>query len=218
MTEAENLTERLGHCYSAIIHDVMRAGGHRNFVLPPEIRLLFPEQRLAGSIFTVSGHVDESAEGHQTLLEWTGLLSKAPSGHVIVCQPHTHDIALMGELSSETLKSRGVLGYVVDGHCRDLPLIRQQHFQVGYRLGTPKDIVGRWLPDGFDVPIVIGDVRIHSGDYLLADEDGIVILPKGAVETIIDAAETAMGTENQIRTAILGGMDPQEAYLKYGKF
>jgi regulator of RNase E activity RraA len=69
-----------------------------------------------------------------------------------------------------------------------------------------------------DVPIKIGPVTINPGDYVLADQDGVIVLPKARAEEIISAAETASRTENKIRTAILAGMDPQAAYLKYGKF
>jgi regulator of RNase E activity RraA len=212
------LTARLERCYTGVLNDIMRGLGLRNFVLPPEIRPLFPERPLAGPVFTVSGHVDETADRHATLLAWTGLLSKARPGHVVVCQPHTHAVALMGELSAETLKFRGVLGYVVDGACRDVGFILKLGFPVCFRHHTPKDIVSFWLPDAFDVPINIGDVRIGAGDYLLADRDGIVIVPRARSEEIVAAAETAIGTESLIRKAILEGVDPQEAYLRYGKF
>ncbi len=214
----EPIEARLQHCYTGVVHDVMRGMGLRNFVLPHEIRALFPDRKLAGPVFTVSGHVDEAADRHSTLFEWTGLLSKARPGHVVVCQPNTHAVALMGELSSETLQLRGILGYVVDGACRDVDFIIEQGFQVCFRHTTPRDIVSFWLPDGFDVPIVIGDVRIMPGDYLLGDRDGICILPRDRAAEIIEAAEVAAGTESEIRKAILGSMDPQEAYLKHGKF
>lgn len=212
------LTARLARCYAAVVHDVMRGMGLRNFVLPPEIRPLFPERRLAGPVFTLSGHVDEAAGRHETLLAWTGFLSKAPAGRVVVCQPHTHAVALMGELSAETLQRKGVLGYVVDGACRDLDFILELGFQVLFRHATPKDVVSYWLPDGFDVPVAIGDVTVRPGDYILADRDGACLLPRARAEEIVAAAEAAMTTESEIRKAILAGMDPQEAYLAYGKF
>jgi 4-hydroxy-4-methyl-2-oxoglutarate aldolase len=68
------------------------------------------------------------------------------------------------------------------------------------------------------VPVQIGTVAITPGDYLLADRDGIIVVPRGRAAEIVSAAAVAVGTESQIRTAILGGMDPQEAYLKFGKF
>lgn len=218
MADKDALTERLGRCYTGVLNDVMRAMGLRNFVLPPEIRLLFPDRPLAGPVQTVSGHVDEAADRHTTLLEWTGLLSKAKPGHVLVNQPNTHAVALMGELSAETLQLRGVRGYVVDGASRDLAFIRRIGFPIAFRHATPKDIVSFWLPDGFDVPIVIGEVRIHPGDYLLADMDGIVVVPEAVVEAVVAEAERAIGTESLIRKAILAGEDPQQAYLKHGKF
>jgi 4-hydroxy-4-methyl-2-oxoglutarate aldolase len=216
--DADPITARLARCYTGVVHDVMRGMGLRNFVLPPEIRPLFPDRRLAGPVFTVSGHADEAADRHTTLLEWTGLLSKAKPGYIVVCQPHTHAVALMGELSAETLQRRGVLGYVVDGACRDLDFILALGFQVLFRHATPRDIVSFWLPDGFDVPVVIGDVRVLPGDYLVADRDGACLLPRARAEEIVAAAEAAMGTESEIRKAILAGVDPQQAYLRYGKF
>lgn len=217
-TGTDDLTERLARCYTGVLNDVMRAMDLRNFVLPPRIRPLFPGRPLAGPVMTISGHVDETADRHTTLLEWTGLLSKAKPGHVLICQPNTHEVALMGELSAETLQFRGVLGYIVDGAARDVAFIEKIGFPLGFTHYTPKDIVSFWLPDGFDVPIVIGDVRIHGGDYVLADTDGIVVVPRARAEEVVAAAEAAIGTENLIRTAILDGLDPQEAYLKHGKF
>lgn len=216
MTDA--LTERLEACYTGVLNDVMRGMGLRNFVLPPEIRPLFPDRKLAGPIFTVSGHVDEALDRHTSLYEWTGLLSKAKPGHVIICQPNTHAVALMGELSAETLQFRGIRGYIVDGPSRDVDFIIKIGFPLAFTHYTPKDIVSFWVPDAFDVPIVIGDVRIFPGDYVLMDRDGIVIVPKNKAEEIVSAAEEAIGTENLIRKAILEGRDPQEAYLEFGKF
>ncbi len=218
MTIADALTSRLERCYTGVLNDVMRAMGLRNFVLPPEIRLHDRTRPLAGPVQTLSGHVEEAADRHTTLLEWTGILSKARPGRVLVCQPHTLAVALMGELSAETLQHKGVLGYVVDGATRDLGFIERIGFPIAFRHTTPKDIVSFWLPDGVDVPIVIGEVRIHSGDYLLADIDGIVVVPAARAEEVVAEAERAIGTENLIRTAILAGEDPQAAYLRHGKF
>lgn len=209
---------RLETCYSGVVHDIMRAGGMRNFTLPHDITPLMAERTLCGPAFTIEGRPDDTADGHQTLLEWTGLLSKAKPGHIWVCQPHTHDLAQMGELSAETLQKKGVLGCVLDGHARDTNFLINIGFQTWRRGHTPNDIVGRWLPTATDTPIQIGDVRIEAGDYLLGDRDGMVRVPRAVVEDVTAKSLEAMQTENKVRTAIMQGTDPQEAYLKYGKF
>ncbi len=218
MPDLKSLTDELAKCYTGVVHDIMRKEGFRNFTLPSEITALLPDQVLCGPVFTIEGRVDETADGHQTLLEWTGLLSKAKSGHIWVSQPNDRTIAHMGELSSETLKSKGVLGCVVDGGIRDTHFMKAQGFQAWSRFHTPRDVVGHWLPTGFDVDIIIGDVLIQPGDFLLGDLDGLVRVPKAQVCEITAKSVEAMNTESRVRTAILAGMDPQQAYLKFGKF
>ncbi len=209
---------RLEATYTGALHDVMRAMGLKNFVLPPDILPLVEGEKIAGPIYTVEGKSSTDFDAHETLLEWTGLLSKAPSGHVIICQPNNNEIALMGELSAEVLKLKGVKGYIADGGARDIEFILEMKFPVWCKFKTPKDIVSRWLPVAFNETIQIGDVSIAGGDWVVADRDGIVILPQAKAEDIVAETERVIGTENQIRTAIFDGMDPQEAYLKFGKF
>jgi regulator of RNase E activity RraA len=215
---AADLAARLERCYAAAVHDVLRSRGAGPCVLPSSIKPLDPGRKLAGEIYTVSGHVDLTRDPHDTLVQWTGLLSRAPRGKVLVCQPNTHEIALMGELSAETLHSRGVRGYVVDGGCRDTDFILRLGFPVFCSFTTPKDIVGRWVPDRFGEPITIGDVTLSTGDFLIADRDGVVVIQGAMADEVVTRTEEVMQTENKVRSAILGGMDPQEAYLKFGKF
>ncbi len=218
MADTNNLTERLAALYTGAVHDVLRGMGHANCVLPTGIAPLDPGKKLAGEIYTVSGHIDQTRDPHDTLVQWTGLLSKAPSGKVLVCQPNTHMVALMGELSAETLHHKKVRGYVVDGGCRDVEFILKIGFPVFCSFNTPADIVARWVPDRFGEPITIGTVTISSGDYILGDRDGVVVLPANIAGEVIAQTEKVVTTENKVRSAILSGMDPQEAYLKYGKF
>jgi regulator of RNase E activity RraA len=79
-------------------------------------------------------------------------------------------------------------------------------------------VVGRWIPDAFGEPIEIGGVTIHAGDYVIADRDGVVIIPGDIAEQVTIESENVMRTESLVRRAILEGEDPQQAYLKHGKF
>lgn len=213
-----NLTERLRACYTGAVHDVLRMMGHERIVLPPAIKPLDPTLTLAGPVWTVSGHVDRTKTRHETLLGWCTLLSKAPRGHVVVCQPNNREVAMMGELSAQTLAARGVLGFVVDGGSRDTGLVLEQRFPVWCSFLTPSDIVARWIPDAYGAPIDIGGVTITTGDWLLADRDGVVIIPKAIAEEVVLRTEEVVSTESDMRKALVGGMDPVDAYNTYGKF
>ena len=218
MHPSDPLTERLERCYTGVIHDTMRAMGLRDFTLPPELRPLMPEKTLAGPAFTIQGRVDRNADPHETLLAWTGLLSKAPAGSIWTSQPNDRVVAHMGELSAETLRNQGVRGCVVDGLVRDTNFILALGFQTWSRGFTPRDIVGYWLPAATEVPIRIGEVEIAPGDYLVGDRDGMIRVPAAHVEQVLERSEQAMNTESKVRKAILEGVDPQQAYLRFGKF
>ena len=165
MTSSTEISDRLSKCFSSVIHDVMRDDGFKNFVLNPNIKPNKEKHKIAGQIFTIEGESNTSFSHHETLLAWTGLLSKAPSDKVLICQPNDNNIALMGELSAETLQKKNIRGYIADGGCRDLEFINKIDFPVWSKFYTPKDVVAYWKPTKFEETIKIGDVEIHNGDY-----------------------------------------------------
>lgn len=213
-----NYPERLEQCYSGAVFDVLREKGYPNQALPHGITPLNPAWKLAGPVFPVGGRRNTNLSVHETILEWTTFLSKAPSGHVVICQPGDQTMAHMGELSSETLLKRGVRGYIVDGGTRDSANILDIGFRVFCRYTTPSDIAGKWVMDNLGQPIQIGGLTIKVGDYVMADRDGVVLIPQAIVGEIVQETEDVMKRENLVRKAILEGMDPREAYLKHGKF
>jgi regulator of RNase E activity RraA len=74
------------------------------------------------------------------------------------------------------------------------------------------------VPVSYDEPISYGQVVVRPGDWVLADCDGIVVIPGAIAAEVIDSATAAMATEDLVRAAILAGVDPQQAYLRHGKF
>lgn len=81
------------------------------------------------------------------------------------------------------------------------------------------DVVGRWKAERFGEAITIGSVTIHTGDIVFADRDGIIIILQSVADTVTTKVFEVLQTENKVRTArVKQGMDPQQAYLKYGKF
>ncbi len=213
-----DFVNRLSKCYTGVVHDIMRDMGFKNFTLPPNIKPSKDKYVIAGEIFTIEGEVDKSLDHHESLLAWTGFLSKAPKNKVIICQPNNDEVALMGELSAETLQSKGVKGYIVDGGSRDLDFILSIDFPVWSKFYTPRDVVAYWKPTKYAEKIKIGDVEIFNNDYALADIDGVVIVPKKHIEEILVKSEELINTENLLRKAIREGMDPQKAYIKFKAF
>ena len=214
----EQILAILESAYSGAVYDAMRELGLDDGILPNDIQPVDPTISLVGKVWTCSGGIVEGISQDDSLLSWTGMLSAAPSGSVVVCQPNDSTIAHMGELSAETLKFRGVKGYIVDGGNRDTDFILKLGFPVFCRYLTPSDIVERWMIQTMGEPVTIGDVEIKTSDYIVADRDGAVVIPASAASDIANRVDEVMNTENELRNMILGGMDPQQAYLKYRRF
>ena len=208
----------LESAYSGAVYDAMRELGLDAGILPNNILPVDPTTSVVGKVWTCSGGMVEGLSQDDSLLSWTGMLSAAPSGSVVVCQPNDSTIAHMGELSAETLKFRGVKGYVVDGGNRDTDFIIKLGFPVFCRYLTPSDIVARWQVQTMGEPITIGDVRIHTSDFILGDRDGVVVMPASAASNVANLVHEVMNTENELRNLILSGMDPQETYIKFQRF
>ena len=212
------IADRLNACHSSVIHDVMKDMGLALRVLPRSIVGLEPTMKAAGPVFTVRGRPDPTMDKHTSLYEWAGLLSRAPAGHVVVCQPQDDTRALFGGLSAEALKLKGVRGYIVDGGCRDVQAVCDQGFPVFARYATPIDIVCSWRAEAFEQPVAIGGQQVLPDDHVLADRDGIILIGAAEVEAVVAAAERKMATEGYMVRAIRAGEDPQAAYLRYRVF
>jgi len=213
-----DITDRLHACHSSVVHDVMKDLGLPIRVLPRQITGLAPSMKAAGPVFTVRGRPDPTLDKHTSLYEWAGLLSRAPRGHVVVCQPQDDVRALFGGLSAEALAIKGVRGYIVDGGCRDIQAIENQCFPVFARYATPIDIVCAWRAEAFGEPVAIGGQQVLPDDHVIADRDGIVLIPGAHVEEVVRASEKKMSTEGDMVRAIRAGEDPQAAYMRYRVF
>lgn len=218
MKKTEEFAERLSKCYTGAVYDVMRNMGFPDQLLPNHIRPMNLQHKIAGPVFTISGKIDRTLDKDTSLLKWCEMLSKAPTGHILVCQPNDDTLAHMGELSAETLTFKGILGYIVDGGCRDSSFIDQIGFPVYCSYFTPRDVVSTWSATELGGKISIGGVHISSGDFVLADRDGIIIIPQDMVPEVLEKTEEVLLTENLVRKAILSGTDPVDAYLQFRKF
>ncbi len=219
MPTPQELIDRLAAIpYTGAISDILDEMGYAHQVLPSEIQSIQPGQTLAGRALTVAGERSTGRARDDYFLPFLKMLGSIAPGDVVVSQPNDHTIAHFGELSCETAKFRGGCGVVIDGGIRDIDYILRLGFPAFVRYQTPQDIVGRWRLTEANVPITIGEVHIQSGDFVLGDRDGVVIIPQAVAEEVIAKAEAVVHTEDAVRKAILNGIHPVEAYEKFGRF
>jgi 4-hydroxy-4-methyl-2-oxoglutarate aldolase len=209
---------RFSAIYTAALADILDARGYRDQTLPPSIRPLEPGMRLAGQAYTVKGKATQTPDYDVALRKVLTMLGDVPAEHVAVyaCE---HDVsAHLGELSVTSLKARGVVGCVLDGGCRDVRFILDEGFPVFSRFVTPEDSTWRWELEATQVSVRIGRVQIEPGDWVVGDDDGVVVVPQAIAEAVLAEAEEKAATESEIRAAVRDGMAPLEAYERFGTF
>ena len=219
-TRSDNLPRRFARIYTAAITDVMDEMGLQRQTLPAAIQPLVPDMRAAGYAFTARGRARKSGprERDATLRQFLAMLGAVPADSVLVLAANDNVAAHFGELSAEWLRSRRVRGAVIDGATRDAAYIGRIRFPTFVRYRTPQDSVPRWRVSDWGQPVTIGGVRIALGDVIVADLDGVVVVPRRAAYEVLGRCEKLVGTENKVRTAVKRGMLPLAAYEKFGSF
>lgn len=216
------LRQRFEAIYTAALADILDARGHRTQTLPPSIRPLERGMKLAGPAFTVRGRPretpSETGAYDTSLRKVLRMLGEVPDGHVAVYACGQAVSAHLGELSVTSLAARDVAGCVLDGGCRDVSFIVELGFPVFCSHVTPEDSTLRWELEATQEPVSIGQVLIEPGDWVVGDEDGVVVVPGAIAESVLTEAEVKAATESEIRAAVRDGMSPLEAYERYGTF
>ena len=105
---------------------------------------------------------------------------------------------------------------IVDGAVRDVAKMTEMKFPCFARGTSPYDSLNRQRVIDLDVAVEIGGVRIRPGDLVIADADGVVVVPQEAEEEAIRRAWDKVHTENRIRDEIRAGAKAAEVYKKYG--
>jgi 4-hydroxy-4-methyl-2-oxoglutarate aldolase len=216
--DLEELARRFGALYTGALTDVLDKHARLNQTLPPELVPLRPGMRLAGPAWPIEGRPRARIDYDASIRKILAMLGAVPAHHVAVYQCNDRSAAHLGELSVTSLEARGCAGAVIDGGCRDIEFILDHHFPVFSRYTTPQDCVPRWELTGYDVPITVGGVRIDPGDYIVADRDGIVVVPGDLRDQVLLEAEALIATESDIRAAVIEGALPLEAYERFGAF
>ena len=144
-------------------------------------------------------------------------IDDVPPGSVVVLDNGGRENATVwGDILTWVAHSRGVAGTVIDGACRDVALSLELGYPIysrSYSMRTGKDRVQVEATNG---PVNIGDARVHPGDILRGDADGVVVIPRAHEEDILKIAEEIDSIEDQIRRAVKEGKSLTEARRQHG--
>ncbi len=206
--------DRLAALYTPVVADVLDRLGHRIQSLRADIRPLARGMVAAGVARTVrTAPSPELATAEPYQGEMAAVDALRPGDVMVVSECHW---SFWGELLSTAARYRGCRGVVIDGYTRDTRAIIAMGFPVFCRGIHPADSLGRLDVVEHDVPIHCGGVLVYPGDLILADDDGIVVVPQGVAEPALAAAEEKVRGENRVRKALAEGMSVTEAFRRYG--
>ena len=175
-----------------------------DIALDPGLRPAWPGARLAGPAFTVHGTGGDNLALHRAV-------AAAPPGHVLVADhqgaPHGH----WGEILGVAAQVRGLLGLIIDGAVRDVDELRRLSFPVFSR-GISITRTSKNHPGFLVVGVTVGGIEVNTGDLVVADADGVVAVPTGQVERVLDASDARTATEQRHLHALRAGATTLQLY------
>jgi regulator of RNase E activity RraA len=204
--------------YTAVIADALDRLGLRNQTLDPAIRPLYAKARVTGTALPV---VIESREqvSDPPYDEQMQVIEAIAPGDVLVIQVEPGvTAATWGELFSCAARGRGALGVVTDGNIRDAEQIEELAFPVFTRGYSPLDTLGRAEVSHYNKEACCGGVRVRPGDRIFADGDGVVVVPREAIDEVLTIAREKGGKEMDSRADLLAGASVREVWQRYGVF
>ena len=214
----KELCERYQALYPGAVADVLDDRGLQDQTMHPDLSPLTKDMHLAGIAFPVVGRANRSVDPETNIRNILEMLGDAPAETALAYDANDDQFAHLGELSATAQERRDVRGAVIDGGVRDVKKMLDLDFPVFRRYNTPADAVPRWELLDWNVETVVGGVNVRPGDLLVGDVDGVVVVPQEHRESVLLEAEEIAKTENDVRSAVENGMDPLDAYEKYGKF
>lgn len=221
MTEStENLGELAERLYTAVVADALDLAGSRESILAPRIRPVagitgLPVVGRAATARAVE--VDAEPEHpYRTLLEAMDELK--PGDVWVVATEAEGEVrsAIFGGLLATAARARGAVACIVDGAVRDTRELERLQFPTFATGFSPADSFGRDEVLEFGTPVVCGGVEVRPGDLVVADHDGVVVVPRHLAREVIEQALAKVDRERDMRGDLAGGMRAAEAFAKYG--
>ena len=210
--------------FTAVVGDILDTMRLQHQFLPPQIRALRDDMVAIGRAMPVleaDFFASTETGGHSPLgnkpfgLMFHALDSLKPH-EIYVCSGASPRYAVWGELMSTRALKLKAAGAICDGYCRDTSGILALDFPTFCYGSYAQDQGPRGKVVDYAIPIEIGGIRIHPGDILFGDRDGVLVIPREAEREAITLALEKAETENKVRLAIEGGMSTVEAFERFG--
>jgi regulator of RNase E activity RraA len=210
------IAQMRAHFYAAVVCDVLDKLGltHQSPRVP--IRPLTASGVLIGRCKTTLWAEMAHQDPRPYELELLAVDSCRPDDVLIAAAGGSMRSGLWGELLSTAARRSGCVGAIVDGAVRDTVKMAAMGFPVFARGTCVYDSRDRNRVVDVDVPVEIDGVRFSPGDLVIADADGIVVVPQAVEQEVVEAAWHKVHAENTVRDAIAGGMSAGEAFGTYG--
>jgi regulator of RNase E activity RraA len=198
----DDTVTRLARLDSCAVSDALDTLGLAGTVTG--IHRLTTTRRIAGRVHTVRMDKDDGSPSTRHL--GTTAIEASQPGDVIVMEQHTGvDAACWGGNLSFGAQLRQVAGVIVDGPARDIDEARDYGFAVFARSATARTARGRIREGATDVPITVGGVTVHPGDFVVADGSAVVFIAHAEIDRVLVAAEAIAARERAMVAALRDG-------------
>jgi regulator of RNase E activity RraA len=175
------------------------------------INALVSDTRICGPATTAAARAGD-------MLSTLKALRLAREGDVLVIDNQGDpDSAMWGEITTQEAQNRGVLALVVDGRVRDITPIRQMGFPIWAR-GTSPRVCGRGACGEVNVPISCGGAVVSPGDIIVADADGVVVVPQRQAPTVLRIGRDIMAYEERLLEKVASGASQVDIFALDAQF
>lgn len=186
-----DLSAELAKVPTAAIGD----GGDRLGLVDSAIKQTWPSRPIAGKAFTIHTREGDNQALHRALKE------VAPGDILVVSGGGFTERALMGELIAQRAQNVGIIGMIIDGAVRDVDELAKLDFPVWARAVSPAGPY-KTGPGRLGVDVAIGGVICRHRDYVVADADGVVVVPAESAEQVLSSGQAVVKDEAERRTKI----------------
>nr|WP_277398817.1 4-carboxy-4-hydroxy-2-oxoadipate aldolase/oxaloacetate decarboxylase [Pseudonocardia alaniniphila] len=185
---------QLGRQGVATVHE---AQGRRG-LLGPQIRPVQEGAVIAGRAVTVLSHPGDNLMLHAAVEQCR------PGDVVVVSTTSESTDGMFGELLAVSMRSRGVIGLVTGAGVRDVSDLRRMGFPVWTRAVSAQGTV-KASPGSVNVPVIVGGALVEPGDVVVADDDGVVVVPRAQAPAVAAAGEARLRNEADKRARLAAG-------------